>query len=145
MQIRAELQYDRGNQIGVGQGVNSEVFLADDPQLGGQFAAKEISKVSLRNNLTAYFAEAQAMFAVTHPNIVPVQYACETNTHVVLTMPYYQNGSLESRIRRSPLNVLELIRISQGVLRGLAAIHHGSFVHFDLKPSNILFKTSIHL
>lgn len=139
MQIRTEIEYDRGNQIGVGQGMNSEVFLADDPQLGGQFVAKEIAKSRLLNDVTLYFCEAQAMFAVDHPNIVPIQYASQTSTHVILTMPYYPNGSLGRRITAGPLDVRELVRVSLGILSGLEAIHIAGFVHFDLKPSNVLF------
>jgi serine/threonine protein kinase len=32
-----------------------------------------------------------------------------------------------------------VIRIAQGVLQGLVRIHRAGFIHFDLKPSNVLF------
>jgi len=139
MQILATIEYDRGNQIGVGQGMNSKVFLARDPQLGGEIAVKEIEKATFVNGVTSYFEEAQAMFATTHPNIVPIQYACETPTHIVLAMPYFANGSLALRILSAPLTIREFIRVSQGVLNGVTQIHKASFIHFDLKPSNVLF------
>jgi eukaryotic-like serine/threonine-protein kinase len=98
MQVVAQIQYTRCGQIGIGQGMNSTVFLAHDPQLCGYFAVKEIEKSRLGNDVTLYFAEAQAMFATSHPNIVPIQYACETVTHIVLAMPHFASGSLATRI-----------------------------------------------
>src|ERR1700681_3687670 len=113
MQVVAEIQYDRGNQIGVGQGMNSMVFLANDPQLGGQFAVKEIQKIKFGNDIDSYFAEAQTMFATANPSIVPIQYACQTTTHVALAMPYFANGSLAPRICDGPITIRGLIRMAQ--------------------------------
>ncbi len=88
MQVLASISYTKVSRIGVGQGMNSEVYLADDSQLGGQVAAKEIDKARFANP-TAYFNEAQTMFAVAHDNVVAVQYACQTATTISLVMPYY--------------------------------------------------------
>ena len=124
METVAELKYRKLREIGVGQGANSRVFLADEPQLGGLIAVKEIEieieeedwdlKLStmpviwtlLREfnclagmlfmrhaisqtidcSVSKYYAEAKAMFAAGHPNIVPVQYAClsQDKKHVVV-------------------------------------------------------------
>jgi len=55
MEILAEIRYERGNQIGIGQGMNSTVFLATDPQLQGPIAVKEIPKSRLGNSVPRYF------------------------------------------------------------------------------------------
>lgn len=47
MDVRAEITYTKQKQIGVGQGMNSQVFLAFDPQLGGEIAVKEVPKANL--------------------------------------------------------------------------------------------------
>jgi eukaryotic-like serine/threonine-protein kinase len=138
MDVIGTITYAKLRQIGVGQGMNSEVFLASDPQLGGQVAAKEMAK-SRFANAAHYFNEAQAMFRVAHDNVVAVQYACQTADMISLVMPYYRNGSLADRICDRPLQLGEVLRVTQGVLAGLAHIHLAGFIHFDVKPSNVLF------
>jgi|HubBroStandDraft_6_1064221.scaffolds.fasta_scaffold03528_9 serine/threonine protein kinase len=141
MQVVGSISYTKLQQIGVGQGMNSEVYLADDPQLGGQVAAKEIAK-SQFTNAANYFAEARAMFKVAHDNVVAVQYACQTSNLISLVMPYYQKGSLADRIQDRPLQLSEVLRVTHGVLAGLAQIHLAGFIHFDVKPSNVLFSNT---
>lgn len=138
MRVDGTISYTRIRQIGVGQGMNSTVYLADDPQLGGQVAAKEIEKTRFAN-AAAYFEETQAMFAVAHDNVIEVQYACQNADIISLVMPYYQNGSLSDRIQDRPIQLSETLRIAQGVLAGLAHIHLRGYIHFDVKPSNVLF------
>jgi serine/threonine protein kinase len=141
MQVVASISYTKLNRIGVGQGMNSEVYLADDSQLGGQVAAKEIEKTRFANP-TEYFSEAQTMFAAAHDHVVAVQYACQTATTVSLVMPYYVRGSLTDRIQSCPLQLSEVQRVAQGVLAGLAHIHLAGYIHFDVKPSNALFSNT---
>ena len=138
MQVDASISYTRIRQIGIGQGMNSTVYLADDPQLGGQIAAKEIEKSRFANP-ASYFDEAQVTFAVAHDNVIAVQYACQTPDIISLIMPYYRNGSLADRIQNRPLQLSEVQRVAQGVLAGLAHIHLRGHIHFDVKPSNVLF------
>jgi len=118
--------------------MNSTVYLADEPQLGGQVAAKEIEK-SRFANAANYFDEAQVMFASAHDNVVRVQYACQTSDLISLVMPYYHNGSIADRIQDRPLQLSEVQRVAQAVLAGLAHIHLTGYIHFDVKPSNVLF------
>src|SRR6185436_11898265 len=105
MKIHATICYEKGRQIGVGQGMNSEVFLVTDTQTGAQLAVKEIEKAKLATTPAYYYLEAQTMFAACRGNVVEVQFACETNTHICLAMPYYKNGSLSDRIKSYPLTL----------------------------------------
>lgn len=139
MKVHATICYEKLKPIGVGQGMNSEVFLVQDAQTGGQLAVKEVEKAKLGTTPTDYYREAQAMFAACRSNVVEIQFACETPTHICLAMPYYKNGSLADRIEAGPLPLREAIRIGIGVLTGLAHVHTAGFVHFDIKPSNVLF------
>lgn len=139
MEVHAAIRYDKLRQIGVGLGMNSEVYLVKDLQTNATLAVKEVEKTKLGTTPAAYYSEARAMFASCRGNVVEVQFACETPTHVCLAMPYYAKGSLSERIARAPISIREAIRIGVGTLNGLAHIHTAGFVHFDIKPSNILF------
>ena len=138
MNVVGQIAYTKILEIGIGEGMNSRVYLADEPQHGGKIAVKEIPKDRFGNDVSEYFAEAQAMFLADHENILRIQYACETDDHVCLAMPFYQKGSLTKRISDRPLRLREVLRISQGILAGLAQIHR-EHIHFDIKPSNVLF------
>jgi len=135
----ATLTYDPLRQIGAGQGMNSRVFLSTDPQLGGEFAIKEIPKSSLGNSVIGFFQEASTMFTCEHPNVVPIQYACETADEICLAMRYFPRGSLADRIANGPLQLGQVLKLMREVLSGLGHIHSRGFVHLDLKPSNVLF------
>jgi eukaryotic-like serine/threonine-protein kinase len=139
VQVVANLAYEKIERIGIGEGMHSEVFLCNDPQLGGRIAIKEIPKASFANTVSKYFDEAQTMFAVAHQNVVPIQYGCETSNAVVLAMPYFKKGSLRKRIETDPLSLQEALHVGHGVLSGLAQIHLGGRLHLDLRPPNILF------
>lgn len=139
MKVMASLEYEKKYRIGIGQGQNSEVWRADEPQLGGQVAVKEIPQAKLGNTPAEFFAEAQAMFKAAHPNVVPVRYACSAGNNVSLVMPFFNEGSLLDRIRKKPLSLLEVRRVGIGILAGLGCIHAAGSIHFDVKPSNVLF------
>jgi len=57
-------------------------------------------------------------------------------------MPYYVRRSLTERIQTCPLQLSEVQRVVQGVLAGLAHIHLAGYIHFDVKPSNVLFSNT---
>lgn len=137
MQITGEITYTRKRLIG--EGYSAKVYLADDHQLGGEIAVKEISKTHFSEGVNKFFSEAQTMFSVSHTNIVPIMCAFQTNDMICLAMKYFKNGSLHDRCSVNPIGLKETIRIGQEVLTGLASIHAKGFVHFDLKPSNVLF------
>lgn len=139
MDVLSQYQYTKRQSIDGGQGQNSiGVFRAFDPQLQREVAVKEIAKASFRNP-TEFFAEAQAMFKSDHPNVVPIRVASQTNDRICLSMPYFRNGSLSARIAVNPLPLRDVLTIGREILAGLGAIHAGGSIHFDIKPSNVLF------
>jgi eukaryotic-like serine/threonine-protein kinase len=139
MDVVAEYQFTKKHRIDGGQGQNSlGVFCAFDPQVQAEVAVKEIDKASFPKP-DDFFAEAQRMFRADHPNVVPVRVATQTSDRIMLVMPIFPNGSLASRIEVDPLPLADLLRVAQQVLAGLGAIHAAGTIHFDIKPSNILF------
>lgn len=123
--------------IGNNQGRNSEVFLAHDPQLNGTIAIKEIPVTSF-SNVSEYFLEAQTYYANKHPRVVPVLYASQDASKVRLSMPYFIKGSMQDYINTSPLTIRKTIDWSQNFLSGLHHVHCNGYIHYDLKPTNVL-------
>jgi serine/threonine protein kinase len=138
MHVSGEITYRRIRQIGVGQGMNSIVWLAHDPQRNGLFAVKEIAKANFGAAINQFFQEAQAMFAAEHQNVVRIDCAFQTTDQICLGMKYYPDGSLLTKIDPSPLGLTETLKKALGILSGVAHIHGRNYIHFDLKPSNIL-------
>ncbi|MFH1923032.1 MAG: serine/threonine-protein kinase [Planctomycetota bacterium] len=134
-QIIREIGLDSSGQR---RGQNSRVYLADERSLGGQIAVKEIEKTAFPKP-DDYFREAQKMFEVDSEHVVPVQYMCEQTDTVALVMKYFERGSLADKIEHGPIPPSEVVRIGQHVLSGIVRIHNAHTIHFDVKPSNVLF------
>ncbi len=133
---RAELTFDIIREIGQ-NGRNSQTFITHDHQLDAEIVTKRIRKDRL-NSPTEFFAESQALYASTHPNVVQIHYACFDNDHVYLAMPYYPNGSVKELITGRHLTVRQIVTIGSQILAGLHNIHSKNLIHFDVKPDNIL-------
>ncbi len=137
MKVVGRITYKRGKLIG--EGHFSKVYMAEDTQLSGTFAAKEIPKADFPNP-DEYFNEAGRMHAASCPNVVPIRLACVTKSHVSLLMPLFSKGSLGDLIKKDgPLRLLDTLRIGDDILKGLSQIHGVDILHLDLKPSNVLF------
>jgi serine/threonine protein kinase len=132
---RAEVGFNYTREIGQ-HGQNSRTFIAQDHQLNADIVIKEMEKADLDSG--RFFAEAQALYASAHPNVVQIHYACEDDDSVYVAMPLYQNGSLKDLLARQFMTVREIIIIGCQVLAGLQHVHSKRLVHFDVKPDNVL-------
>lgn len=132
----AEVNFKIIEDIGA-EGKNSDVFKILDTALNAEMVLKRVSKTKI-NNADNYFTEARVIYHNQHPNIVEVNYACQDNDCIYITMPYYRNGSLSSLMKTRLLTLREIIRYSVQFLSGLHSIHTKNLLHFDLKPDNIL-------
>ena len=133
----AELSFHIDQEIGQ-EGTNSKVYTATDLQLNAEIVVKKMLKADF-SDIDEYFTESSLLHLSSHPNVVPIYYACQDEDHVFLAMPYFKIGSLKKRMLFSPISVREIIVISTQVLSGLHNIHSKKLIHFDVKPDNILF------
>ncbi|MNW35563.1 Serine/threonine-protein kinase PrkC [compost metagenome] len=138
--VKTQLTFNFIKEIG-GEGENSKTHLAHDPQLDAQIVVKAITKLSF-NSHVEYFEESKMLYSSRHPNIMVINYACEDDDHVYLSMPYCPKGSLNSIINKKFLTVREIIKYSLDFLSGLHYIHTKSLIHFDVKPTNIIIDNS---
>lgn len=133
---RAEVEWHEIREIGQ-DGKNSTAHVVEDVQLGAEIVMKTLEKAKL-DSADEYFAEARALYATAHQNVVPVLYSCENEDHVYIALPFYKNGSLKALMMTRNLTVREIVRTSCQLLSGLHNIHSKGLIHFDIKPDNIL-------
>lgn len=77
---------------------------------------------------------------IRSPNIVRYLGVTTFQSRLVMVMEFVHGGSLRDVLKRSGrrLPVDDAVRITQGVLKGLALIHAEHVFHRDLKPDNVL-------
>ena len=138
--IEAKLKFEYLKEIGQ-EGKNSKVYISLDKQLNCEIVVKEIPKANFTDEID-YFSEAQKLSMSSHPNIVDIKFACQDDTFVYFSMPFYKNGSLKSILSKRFLTVREILRYSIQFLSALHHIHTKGLVHFDIKPDNILISNS---
>lgn len=138
MKILAAVEYERLKEIGGQQGRQSKVWLASDPQLGGELVVKEIPRSRITDP-DKYFEEAQKLFSSAHERVVPIQWAAISADHICLAMPLMPGGSLTDKIAVRPLPATEAIKMGIDVCAGVSRLHAAGLLHLDIKPTNILF------
>ncbi|MCM1348487.1 MAG: serine/threonine protein kinase [Firmicutes bacterium] len=78
-----------------------------------------------------------------HPGIVRVIDALEANGTAYYVMEFIEGPSLENFINsKGALSVGECVTIARGVGEALDYMHSQSMLHLDLKPGNIMLRTS---
>lgn len=129
-----QIEYLGGGQFG-------EVWLEEDEALGRLCAAKHID-VSLVARGTESFAEARAMIAAEHENVVVV-YSAELEGGVpVIRMEYLPTGSVTDKYGGNPIAIADAVRMMEDACRGVEHLHVRGILHRDIKPGNLLL-TSI--
>jgi eukaryotic-like serine/threonine-protein kinase len=121
----------------LGRGGMSEVWLAEDLELGRRVAIKLLAP----NADNARFErEARAVASLAHPNVTQLYDYGESDDRPYIVLEYLPGGTLEERLRDgTPVPDDQAYAIAAGVAAGLAHAHARGVVHRDLKPANVLF------
>jgi eukaryotic-like serine/threonine-protein kinase len=131
----ADVAFTYGKEIGQ-EGRNSKVYLATDDHLQQEIVIKEVLKSSI--DADEYFREARSLYISTHPNVVQINFAAQDAENIYISMPFYANGSVSSKMEKGFLTAREIIRYSIHFLNGLHHIHTKGLMHFDIKPNNLM-------
>ena len=127
----------------LGRGGSATVYLARQKKLDRQVALKVMhGTLTTDAALTERFVrEARIVAKLSHKNILPVFDVGEDpgGAGVFIAMEYLPGGSLQDRYPL--LKVSELLEVLLQVTEALAFAHERGFVHRDVKPENILFRS----
>ncbi|MFO7661096.1 MAG: protein kinase, partial [Chloroflexota bacterium] len=116
------------------------VHRAYQPGIGREVAIKVI-RPRFANNpdfIRRFESEAQTIARLEHPHIVPLYDYWREPDNAYWVMRWLRGGSLEQRLRRSPLPLEATIRLVDQVAAALQAAHRQHIIHRDVKAANIL-------
>ena len=89
-----------------------------------------------------FLDEARALARFRHPHIVPVLRFLEANG-TAYTVMEFEDGRSVAELLRKPATRMpadEAVRLADGLLNGLGAVHAQGFLHRDIKPSNVIIR-----
>ncbi len=125
----------------LGRGGMGGVFLAQHTMMNRRVALKVVSKQIAQNPaaLEQFLAEARAIAALDHPNIVRAYNVdCEDGRYY-LVMEYVEGKDLQRLVEQEgPLDFQKVVDYIRQAAEGLAHAHQQNLIHCDIKPSNLL-------
>ncbi|MBK8257097.1 MAG: SUMF1/EgtB/PvdO family nonheme iron enzyme [Polyangiaceae bacterium] len=125
----------------LGKGAMGRVFLAHDTLLDRPVAIKLLdvgdSNVEERSRL---LTEARALARLSHPNVVTVHRAGESDGQVFLVTELVRGQTLA--VLPKPLPADRVLSIARGICRGLSEAHRHNVLHRDIKPENVMYTDS---
>ncbi|XP_008443838.2 putative leucine-rich repeat receptor-like serine/threonine-protein kinase At2g24130 [Cucumis melo] len=137
--VEATNGFSSSNLIGSGRfGDVYKGILSDNTKI----AVKVLNPTRTAGEISRSFKrECQVLKRTRHRNLIKIITTCSRPDFKALVLPLMGNGSLESHLYPSQIDLVQLVSICRDVAEGVAYLHHHSHVrvvHCDLKPSNIL-------
>jgi eukaryotic-like serine/threonine-protein kinase len=90
------------------------------------------------DDLARFEAEARAVAAIDHPNIIKIFEIGEREGRPYFSLEFLEGGSLAERIAGKPQPIEDAARIVETLARAMNVAHRRGIVHRDIKPANVL-------
>jgi len=129
----------------LGSGGFATVWLAHDEQLDAEVAIKVLADNwghddSVRQR---FLEEGRFLRRVESEHVVQVHDVGELEDgRPFLVLTYADRGTLADRLKKAPLRLAEAVDVVVQVGRGLQALHRRGLLHRDVKPANVLFRST---
>ena len=126
----------------LGRGGMATVYLAEQINLGRQVALKVLSPDAIKGADWGdrFLRETKILAQFNDRNIVSIYDAGVHEGHYFLSMERLNGGVLTERINKG-LSTEKSVQIIIDIANALKIAHESGFVHRDLKPDNIMFRS----
>jgi Tol biopolymer transport system component/tRNA A-37 threonylcarbamoyl transferase component Bud32 len=131
----------------IGAGGMGEVYRARDTRLNRDVAIKILPERLARDrDAVARFArEAQAVAALSHPNILAIHDLGTEQGITFAVMELLEGRTLATAIADERPSIRKSLDHAIQIAQGLAAAHAKGIVHRDIKPANLFVTSSGHV
>ena len=124
----------------LGEGGMGEVYLAQDTKLNRKVAIKLLPPHSTDSEQAnkRLLREARAAATLDHPNICTIHEVGEADGRSFIVMQYVEGETLDIRLKRKQLSLVEALTIATQVSEAISEAHVRGIIHRDIKPQNIM-------
>jgi serine/threonine-protein kinase len=140
--IGAELESRYRIEAELGSGGVGSVYRATHLKLGRAVAIKVLRPEygASAELLQRFQREAQALAALSHPNVVTVTDYGVVGDTPYLVMELLEGETLSERLKRGALDPGDALEVMRQLLAALAFVHDAGLVHRDVKPGNVFLQ-----
>eukprot|EP00667_Euglena_gracilis_P022272 EG_transcript_24700 len=134
--------------IGKGRyGIVDLVRKRDTPPHAGLYAMKILQKKSIVacNEVQHTMTERLILSRHSHPFLVKLRWAFQTEEHLCFVMDWANGGDLWTHLQRGNFSEERARFYAAEILLGLGYLHQLGIVYRDLKPENILLDSDGHV
>lgn len=131
----------------LGRGSFGKVCLVRKTDSDQLFALKALNKEALlrRNQIAHTQTERMILADISHPFLVSLEFAFQSETRLYLVLEFMQGGELFYWLRKATKFTTQRAKLyAAEVLLALEFLHTNDIVYRDLKPENILLDKSGH-